>query len=67
MSKTVKLWVAKPLNGGNEVMKKTLKGLCEEIGLSYSTAKSRQDKDGKKTTWVVKNLAYEVMRIEISE
>lgn len=65
MSKTVKIWVAKPLNGGKEVMKKTLRGLCEDLKLSYSTAKSRQDKTGGATVWIIGKYAYEISRTEI--
>ena len=31
---------------------KTLKGLCDRIGVSYNTAKVKQDKEGGITAWV---------------
>jgi len=59
--KEVKIWfgrfvgqtesAVKPVIGGIE-KSRTLKGLCDRIGVSYNTAKVKQDKAGGITVWV---------------
>lgn len=65
MEKTVVLWFAKKLNepfpSDRIVMMKTLKGLADEIGFPYRTAKSKQPEGvDQKRLWVVGDDAYEV-------
>jgi hypothetical protein len=59
MAKKVKIWIGKPMDGG-DVKRRTLKGLCEAIGLSYSTAKKGQDKGGDKKVWVISGKVWMV-------
>lgn len=68
MKKEVKIWVGKKLNGGGGIEKRgTLKSLCEVIGVSYNTAKVKQDKDGGVTLWPVDGVAWEVWVERISK
>lgn len=65
MSKKVKFWVARPLKGGDNKIKRTLKGICEETGIKYATAKSACAfntglKEGDKRIYVVGEQAWEV-------
>ena len=52
MAKKIKLWIGESDNGMCS-KKRTLKALCEGIGLSYSTAKKGQDKTGGKKKWLI--------------
>lgn len=61
MEKKIKIWNAKTLNGEESSKKAgTMKSLCSKLGISYNTAKKRQDMDGKATTWLIGNIAWEV-------
>ena len=60
--KEVKIWfgrlvgqtelAVKPISGDGVVKSRTLSGLCGKLGISYNTAKVKQDKDGGITAWV---------------
>lgn len=52
--KKVKIWYARNLKepGVADLSSRTLKGICEKAGVSYHTAKGKQDKAGGKTTYV---------------
>lgn len=62
MGKEIKLWIGKTLNGDELVERAgTLKTLCGKIGISYNTAKKRQDVSGGVTVWLVGDkVAWEV-------
>jgi hypothetical protein len=50
--KAIKVWVAKNLRGAERTEERlTLKSLCLVIGVSYNTAKKRQDTEGGVTIW----------------
>lgn len=56
--KSSKIWMAENLVrsghiGEDRVLRKTLKDLCEETKIPYGTAKRRQDRDGKCTSYVL--------------
>lgn len=54
MSKEIKIWIGKTLNGDESEFKvRTLKSLCGKVGVSYNTARKRQDMDGGRTVWLV--------------
>jgi hypothetical protein len=64
--KTVKMWVAKTLNGEDRTEEAlTLKSLCGKIGISYNTAKKREGINSGVTTWLVGNTAWEVWGKEV--
>lgn len=60
--KTVKVWFGRlvgqtekaigPVSGGGLEKSRTLKGLCGKLGISYNTAKVKQDSSGEVTVWV---------------
>ena len=60
MPGATKIWFGKELKKGTLVKRGSLKGLCAELGLSYSTAKKRQDTAGGVTMWLSGDSAYEV-------
>lgn len=49
----MKVWFAREIKSEKREERRTLKGICEAVGVSYSTGKRRQDKDGGKTVYVV--------------
>lgn len=57
--KEVKIWVGRRLNEPVKVERRsTLKSLCAELGVSYSTAKVRQAKEENSVTlWMVDDVA----------
>lgn len=66
----IKIWIAKNINGGPEIKKKSLKDLCVEIGLSYNTAKKklrvmREGKSGYRFRWASETVIYDLWREEI--
>ena len=65
MSKSVKIWVAVSVSGKRE-SRRTLLSLCQVLGIPYSTAKKKQDKEGGVTAYVVGNTAWEI-KMEIVE
>lgn len=60
-----KIWVGVELEGGRRVMRTTLKGVCEELGIAYTTAKRRQEKDLGGTVYVVEGKAVRVTMEEV--
>lgn len=60
MGRVKKIWFGVELMTGKQVMRSDLKGLCDEIGLSYNTAKKGQVKDGGKKRWLLGDFIWEV-------
>jgi len=50
---------------GKQVKRVDLKGISEEIGLSYNTAKKGQSKNGSKKRWLIGDFIWEVWLEEI--
>lgn len=69
MGKTTIIWCAEYLNGerkGNQVKRKTLKGLADEIGFPYSTAKTKKPEDEReRRLWSIDGKAFEVWFEEV--
>jgi len=51
MSKGSKIWIGRSLKDDRVENSKTLKGICGVLGVSYNTAKKKQDRVGGKTVW----------------
>jgi len=64
--KTVNFWIAKQLSTSTETRKSTLRGLCDELRWSYSTAKSKVDQDGGVIEVVIDNKAYSIWKETVS-
>jgi hypothetical protein len=65
MKSGIKVWFGVELVSGKEVMRRNLKGLCGEIGLSYNTAKKGQGRDGVKKRWLVGEEVWDVWLAEV--
>lgn len=66
MGRVKKIWFGVELMSGKRVMRSDLKGLCEEIGLSYNTAKKGQSRAvGDKKRWLLGDFIWEVWLEEI--
>ena len=59
-------WLCKEVRGKKldrgVLVNRTLKGMCEDLGVSYNTAKVKQDKGGGITIWVVGESVFEIWK-----
>jgi len=60
MGREKKIWFGVELMSGKRVLRSDLKGICEEIGLSYNTAKKGQSRGGDKRRWLIGDSIWEV-------
>jgi hypothetical protein len=67
MSKNVIFWYGKNIfpGGQEEVMMKTMKGLADELGVPYSTAKSKKPEVGERVIWRSEMGIFEVWTKEV--
>lgn len=67
MKKGKKIWIGREMEGVKVETARSLKGICEKVGVNYWTARRNQDIEGGKTRYLVggDRIAWEVWLGEV--